>query len=106
MKLGNNWASDCVDDRFDAGPVVPEETHAATVQSCQSHSFLITNLMPFPDLPTELWLEILSYLPRTALHKMIGVNRPLFELALNDLYEEVRFISDDRHMLKTFNQLK
>ncbi|KAF8966761.1 hypothetical protein BDZ97DRAFT_1806324 [Flammula alnicola] len=62
--------------------------------------------MPPPDLPVELWLEILSYLPRTALHKMIGVNRILFELALNDLYEEVRFISDDRDTLKTFEQLK
>ena len=51
-------------------------------------------------------MEILSYLPRTALHKMIGVNRLLFELALNDLYEEVRFISDDKEMLKTFKQLK
>ena len=62
--------------------------------------------MPSPDLPIELWIEILTYLPRTALHKMIGVNRPLFELALNDLYEEVRFISDDKEMLKTFKQLK
>ncbi|KIM44158.1 hypothetical protein M413DRAFT_68076 [Hebeloma cylindrosporum] len=62
--------------------------------------------MPSSDLPLELWIEILSYLPRTALHRMIGVNRLLFELALNDLYEEVRFISNDKEMLKTFKQLK
>lgn len=62
--------------------------------------------MASPDLPIELWIEILTYLPRTALHKMIGVNRLLFELALNDLYEEVRFISDDKEMLKIFKQLK
>lgn len=62
--------------------------------------------MPTPDLPVELWLEILTYLPRSTLHKLIGVNRTLFELALNDLYEEVRLISDDKDMEKTFNQLK
>jgi len=62
--------------------------------------------MPTPDLPVELWLEILGYLPRSALHKMIGVNRLLFELALDDLYEEIRLISDDKSMLKTFKQLK
>ncbi|KDR72841.1 hypothetical protein GALMADRAFT_228529 [Galerina marginata CBS 339.88] len=59
-----------------------------------------------PDLPIELWLEILLYLPRSTLHKMIGVNRTLFELALNDLYEEVRFISDDKVMMKSFKQLR
>ena len=62
--------------------------------------------MPTPDLPVELWLEILTYLPRSTLHKLIGVNRTLFELALNDLYEEVRIISDDKDMDKTFKQLK
>jgi hypothetical protein len=61
--------------------------------------------MPTPDLPVELWLEILAYLPRSALHKMIGLNRLLFELALNDLYEEVRFIADDKSMRKAFDQL-
>ena len=62
--------------------------------------------MPTSDLPVELWLEILTYLPRSTLHKLIGVNRTLFELALNDLYEEVRLISDDKDMDKTFKQLK
>ncbi|KJA23705.1 hypothetical protein HYPSUDRAFT_39538 [Hypholoma sublateritium FD-334 SS-4] len=62
--------------------------------------------MPMADLPVELWLEILTYLPRSALQKLIGVNRTLFELALNDMYEEVRLISDDKDMEKTFNQLK
>lgn len=62
--------------------------------------------MATSDLPVELWLEVLSYLPRSALRKMIGVNRILFELALNDLYEEVRFISDDKGTMKTFKQLR
>jgi hypothetical protein len=59
-----------------------------------------------PDLPVELWLVVLSYLPRSTLHKMIGINRLLFELALNDIYDEVRFISNDKEMWKTFQQLE
>ena len=59
-----------------------------------------------PDLPLELWLEILAYLPRSALHKLIGVNRFLFELALDDIYEEVRFIAGDKQMEKIFLQME
>jgi len=59
-----------------------------------------------PDLPLELWLEILAYLPRSALHKLIGVNRFLFELALDDIYEEVRFIAGDKQMEKIFLQVE
>ncbi|CAA7263762.1 unnamed protein product [Cyclocybe aegerita] len=62
--------------------------------------------MPTPDLPVELWLEVLGLLPRSMLHKMIGVNRTLFELALDDIYQEIRFINDDKEMVKSFKQLK
>ncbi|KIM44131.1 hypothetical protein M413DRAFT_25597 [Hebeloma cylindrosporum] len=58
------------------------------------------------DLPVELWLEILSYLPKSALHKLIGINRLLFELALDDIYEEVRFITDDKQTEKIFLQME
>ncbi len=36
-----------------------------------------------PDLPIELWLEVLSYLPRGFVWKMVGMNRALFELGMN-----------------------
>ncbi|RXW21430.1 hypothetical protein EST38_g4435 [Candolleomyces aberdarensis] len=62
--------------------------------------------MSTPDLPPELWLEILSYLPRTYIYKMMGLNRLLFELAMQDKYEEIRLISDDKNMLNTFEQLR
>ena len=62
--------------------------------------------MPTPDLPLELWLEILSYLPRSALHRMIGINRTLFELALDEKYEEIRFLADNTEMAKIFRQLE
>jgi hypothetical protein len=58
------------------------------------------------DLPLELWFHILSFLPRGYVRKMIGINRMLFEIAMDDIYKEVRFISDGRHMITTFKQLK
>ncbi|KAF8659278.1 hypothetical protein AX16_001853 [Volvariella volvacea WC 439] len=62
--------------------------------------------MPTPDLPVELWLYILSMLPRSALHKMMGINRTLFELAMNDKYSEIRLISDDAEAWRILEQLK
>lgn len=62
--------------------------------------------MPASDFPPELWSEIVTYLPRSDLRKMIGVNRFLFELALNYIYEEVRFTSDDKQMSKVLEQLR
>jgi hypothetical protein len=62
--------------------------------------------MSTPDLPIELWLEILRYLPRSTLRKMMGVNRVLFELALDDLYSEVQLIADDEDAKRTFARLR
>jgi len=59
-----------------------------------------------PDLPVELWLHILSNVPRSHLHNLLGVNRLLFELAMNDLYEEVRLISEDKETKKVLEQLQ
>lgn len=59
-----------------------------------------------PNLPAELWLKIVSLLPRGQLRKLVGINRVLFTLAMDDIYREVRFMDDDRNMLKTFHQLK
>ncbi|KAF8876061.1 hypothetical protein BD779DRAFT_1561426 [Infundibulicybe gibba] len=57
-------------------------------------------------LPLELWLHIVAYLPRGQLYKMIGVNRALFELGMNDMYREVSLLGDEREMLRTFEQLQ
>lgn len=59
-----------------------------------------------PDLPVELWLLIISLLPRDFRRKMIGINRTTFEIGMNDLYEEVRFISCNQRMLGVFDQLR
>ncbi|KAH6918570.1 hypothetical protein BKA70DRAFT_1457399 [Coprinopsis sp. MPI-PUGE-AT-0042] len=62
--------------------------------------------MPAPDLPAELWLEILSYLPSSSFVKLIGVNRIFFELAFDYKYKEVRLLSRDPSTLHTFEQLR
>jgi hypothetical protein len=38
------------------------------------------------DLPAELWLEILSYLPPGHVRKLLGINRFLTEMALDEIY--------------------
>ncbi|KAF9467596.1 hypothetical protein BDZ94DRAFT_968545 [Collybia nuda] len=58
------------------------------------------------DLPVELWLHILELLPKHYLRKMMGINRTLFELATNDMYQEIRFIDDGKEMVRIFDQLK
>lgn len=57
-------------------------------------------------LPIELWLEILSYLPRKSRRKAIGINRFFFELILDELYKELRIVADDPETLYRFSQLQ
>lgn len=65
----------------------------------------IVRKLNVPDLPPELWMDILSYLPRGFVRKMIGINRFLFELGMRELYEEVRLLDYDNFGLKTFEQI-
>jgi F-box-like len=64
------------------------------------------NAMPNSDLPTELWLYILSYLPSSSFMKLMGVNRTFFNLALDAKYDEVRLVSSDLRTLHVFEQLR
>lgn len=61
---------------------------------------------PTPDLPVELWLEILSYHPPHFISKMVGVNRFLHEMAMNWRYEEVRLVGCDKRDEIIFEQLR
>jgi hypothetical protein len=63
-------------------------------------------LNPMVDLPPEIWFHIISFLPRSCVRKLIGVNRTLFEIALDEIYREVRLISDDGDTVNTFKQLR
>lgn len=59
-----------------------------------------------PDLPIELWIEVLSYLPPGSVRKVIGLNRYLFERGMDEIYEEVQMVANDGAGLKTFEQLR
>ena len=58
-----------------------------------------------PDLPLEIWLEILSYLPRGFVWRMIGINRLLFELGMNEIYKEVYLMKHEGVGLQTLEQI-
>jgi F-box-like len=62
--------------------------------------------MPTPDLPAEIWLEILSYLPLYSFVKLIGVNRTFFEQALDRNYEEVQLLKRDPRTLRLLEQMR
>lgn len=58
------------------------------------------------DLPVEIWTEILGYLPRGIAWKLIGVNRFLFQLGMDEIYEEIMFTDCDRRGLNVFEQVR
>jgi len=58
-----------------------------------------------PDLPLEIWIEILSYLPRGFVRRMIGINRLLFELGMNEIYKEVYLMEHKSVGLETLGQI-
>lgn len=39
-----------------------------------------------PDLPSELWIKILSYLSPYSVHNLLGVNRLFFDFAMDELH--------------------
>ncbi|KAF9039300.1 hypothetical protein BJ165DRAFT_1531381 [Panaeolus papilionaceus] len=61
---------------------------------------------PLPDLPLELWTEIVSYLPRGTLHKLIGLNRQLLELVLDDKYETFHYTSNENHVVPRIHEFE
>ncbi|KAF9443502.1 hypothetical protein P691DRAFT_408144 [Macrolepiota fuliginosa MF-IS2] len=59
-----------------------------------------------PDLPPELWTEILSYLPPGSVRKMIGITRFLFEQGMDEIYEEVEMVGYVNVGLKVMEQTR
>ncbi|KAF9560402.1 hypothetical protein CPC08DRAFT_762696 [Agrocybe pediades] len=62
--------------------------------------------MPFPDLPVELWQEILSYLPKECLLGLFGVSRTLYEMAMHCKYDDVVLISHWKDVRPMVEQLR
>ncbi|KAJ3562050.1 hypothetical protein NP233_g9816 [Leucocoprinus birnbaumii] len=87
--------------------VYPRRTPLVTEQEIVgiSQGKIIHNLN-VPDLPPEIWAEILSYLPRGSVRKMIGINRMLFELGMDELYKEICLTDYEDAGLKTFQQIQ
>ncbi|KAF9039302.1 hypothetical protein BJ165DRAFT_379263 [Panaeolus papilionaceus] len=77
------------------------------IHQCLAVSFPTTPHRPMSaqDLCVELWLEILSYTPKSALHKLVGLNPLLSELALDRLYDEVAFVGHVRETKTMFDQV-
>jgi hypothetical protein len=48
-----------------------------------------------PPLPSELWMIIAELIGPVELHKLLGVNRVFFELAMDNRYREVNLIGSD-----------
>lgn len=84
-----------------------EETPLVTEQELDDiFQGKIVRKLNVPDLPLELWMEVLAYLPRGFVWKLIGINRYLFEMGMNELYEEVRLMDYNGAGLKTFEQMR
>ena len=47
------------------------------------------------ELPFEIWAHIAGFLSSRHLVRLVGLNRPLFELVMDELYNELSFISSD-----------
>jgi hypothetical protein len=52
------------------------------------------------DLPAELWLDILTYFPLGFVRTMAGVSRTCYELAMDDIYQELELVSADKRTLR------
>ncbi|KAG2002573.1 hypothetical protein CC2G_004752 [Coprinopsis cinerea AmutBmut pab1-1] len=58
-----------------------------------------------PDLPPEIWLEILAYFHPSFVVNMMGVSRFLFETAMDFKYRKFELISNDRASRRAITQL-
>lgn len=43
----------------------------------------------------EIWLCIISFLPRGKVRKLIGLNRAFYEVAMDDIFREVYFCTNN-----------
>ncbi|CAA7263761.1 unnamed protein product [Cyclocybe aegerita] len=65
-------------------------------------SAFIATTMLSTNCPVEVWLEILTYLPRTSLLVTCTLNKLFFDLSLNQLYEEIILDSGDSMIKERF----
>ena len=47
------------------------------------------------ELPVEIWLHIVGSIPADDRPKLVGVNRILFELSMDELYGQLNFVNSN-----------
>ncbi|KAF4603162.1 hypothetical protein EYR38_003568 [Pleurotus pulmonarius] len=52
-----------------------------------------------PSLPTEIWLQIASYIPEREIHKLYSLSRAFYELGMDAIYQELRVRTFTRGMV-------
>lgn len=60
------------------------------------------------DLPAEIWLHIISFLPRGKVRKLIGLNRVFYDAAMDEIFREVhlRANNDSWRNLERLTQIQ
>jgi len=58
------------------------------------------------DLPVEIWIKIISYLPDSDLPKAMRISRNIFLAALSRLYRKTELHCVDSKTLQRFRHLK
>ncbi|KAH6904871.1 hypothetical protein BKA70DRAFT_1294034 [Coprinopsis sp. MPI-PUGE-AT-0042] len=61
--------------------------------------------MPVPDLPVELWMQIVLHLTPNDATKLMGVNRTLFQLALDFKYKELCLLGTSPDQVRSLERL-
>ncbi|KDQ32804.1 hypothetical protein PLEOSDRAFT_1080287 [Pleurotus ostreatus PC15] len=56
----------------------------------------------FPPLPTEVWLQIASYIPEREMPKLYPLSRAFYELGMDAIYQELRIRSEVHRSKKPF----
>ncbi|KAF7760766.1 hypothetical protein Agabi119p4_10175 [Agaricus bisporus var. burnettii] len=57
------------------------------------------------DLPVELWLEILSYIPASHVRKLLGVNRFFTEMVLDEIYHSFTLKNGFRRVVSDIQRI-
>jgi len=47
------------------------------------------------ELPVEIWLHIVGFIPADDRRKLVGVNRVFFELIMDELYGQLNFVNSN-----------
>ena len=57
-------------------------------------------------IPNEIWIHILSFLPKSFRRELISVNSALFDIAMNERYREVDITKIEKKTLWIISRLR